>query len=218
MAQFPAALRHLCLLGLALLGVAQAAPATRTLLCFGDSLTAGYGLADPSTESYPARLQETLAAAGLDWRVINAGLSGETSAGGLRRVDWVLRQPADIFLLALGGNDALRGLDPAVTRSNLTAIIGRVRAKYPQARIVVAGMQAPPTLGADYADAFARIFPEVAREQGATLVPFLLEGVGGEPALNQSDQIHPNPAGHRRLAATVWSVIRPLVEKTPDRP
>ena len=212
MAQFPAALRLLCLLGLAMLGVAQAAPAPRTLLCFGDSLTAGYGLADPGTEAYPAQLQETLTAAGLGWRVVNAGLSGETAAGGLRRVDWVLRQPVDVFLLALGGNDALRGIDPAVTRANLTAIIGRVRAKYPQARIVLAGMQAPPTLGADYAQAFGRIFPDVAREQQATLVPFLLEGVGGEPTLNQSDQIHPNPAGHRRLAANVWSVVRPLLE------
>jgi acyl-CoA thioesterase-1 len=218
MAHFPGLLRLLCLLGSALLGLSHAAPAPRTLLCFGDSLTAGYGLADPSAESYPARLQETLTAAKLDWRVVNAGLSGETSAGGLRRVDWVLRQPADIFLLALGGNDALRGIDPAVTRANLTAIIGRVRAKYPQALIVVAGMQAPPTLGADYAGAFARIFPDVAREQGATLVPFLLEGVGGEPALNQSDQIHPNPEGHRRIAATVWAVTRPLLERATDRP
>jgi acyl-CoA thioesterase-1 len=212
MAQFPAALRLLCLLGLAMLGVAHAAPAPRTLLCFGDSLTAGYGLTDPGTEAYPARLQETLTAAGLGWRVVNAGLSGETTAGGLRRVDWVLRQPVDVFFLALGGNDALRGIDPAVTRANLAAIIGRVRAKYPQARIVLAGMQAPPTLGPDYAEAFGRIFPEVAREQQASLVPFLLEGVGGEPALNQSDQIHPNPAGHRRLAANVWSVVRPLLE------
>ena len=190
----------------------SAAAPPHTIVLFGDSLTAGYGLADPGAESYPALLQQKINAAGLDWRVVNAGLSGETSAAGLRRVDWILRQPVGLFVLALGANDGLRGIDPAVTRANLQAILDRVRAKYPAARIVVAGMQMPPSMGEDFTRRFQAIFPAVAEKSGATLLPFLLERVGGDPELNQADRIHPNAAGHAIVADTVWKTLRPLLE------
>lgn len=194
-------------------GVAHAgeAPAGRTLVFFGDSLTAGYGLADPAAEAYPALIQARIRDAGLPWRVVNAGLSGETTAGGLRRIDWTLRTPPDLFVLALGANDGLRGISPALMRSNLEEIIGRVRRRQPAARIVLAGMQMPPELGPEHAAAFARVFPEVAEKTGATLVPFLLDGVGGVAELNQGDRIHPNPAGHAVIAETVWKILQPLL-------
>ena len=194
-------------------GVARAgeAPAGRTLLFFGDSLTAGFGLADPAAEAYPALIQARIRDAGLPWRVVNAGLSGETTAGGLRRIDWTLRTPPDLFVLALGANDGLRGISPALMRSNLEEIIGRVRRRQPAARIVLAGMQMPPELGPEHAAAFARVFPEVAEKTGATLVPFLLDGVGGVAELNQGDRIHPNPAGHAVIAETVWKILQPLL-------
>lgn len=189
--------------------------AAGTIVFFGDSLTAGYGLEDPSTQAYPALIQRRLAAAGLPWKVVNAGLSGETSAGGERRVGWILRGPVDIFVLALGGNDGLRGLPPAVTRANLDAIIERVRDRYPGARIVVAGMRMPPTMGEDYTRAFAATFPEVAADEHAVLIPFLLAGVGGDPRLNQADGIHPTAAGQAIVAETVWRALRPLLESSP---
>ena len=186
---------------------------TRTLLFFGDSITAGLGLHDPGREAYPALIQERISAARLPWRVINAGLSGETTAGGLRRVDWVLRAPVDVFVLALGGNDGLRGIPPAVTEANLDAIIARVCSRYPAARVVVAGMQMPPNMGPDYTRAYAAVFPAVAGKTGAALIPFLLEGVGGRPDLNQADGIHPTAAGHRIVAEDVWRVIEPLLKQ-----
>jgi acyl-CoA thioesterase-1 len=189
---------------------AAAAP-PRTIVFFGDSLTAGYGLADPATEAFPALIQARLDAARLPWRIVNAGLSGETSSGGLRRIDWILRAPADVFVLALGANDGLRGINPAVTRSNLEQIIKRVRAKNPQTKIVLAGMQLPPEMGAAFARDFGAVFPAVAQAQEATLIPFLLEGVGGRADLNLADRIHPNPAGHAVIAETVWQVLRPLL-------
>jgi acyl-CoA thioesterase-1 len=195
-------------------GIAAAQPspaAPRTLVFFGDSLTAGYGLDDPDAEAFPSLIQRKIAAAALPWRVVNAGLSGETSAGGLRRVDWVLRQPADIFVLELGANDGLRGVTPAVTRTNLEAIIDRVRAQAPAARIVLAGMRMPPNLGEDYAEAFAEIFPEVAAKKRVALIPFLLEGVGGRSDLNQGDGMHPTAAGDVIVANTVWRVLQPLL-------
>jgi acyl-CoA thioesterase-1 len=198
----------LCLLAGTL---AARAADTRTIVFFGDSLTAGYGLDDPAGESYPARIQEKIDAAKLGWRAINAGLSGETTSGGLRRVDWILRQPVDIFVLALGGNDGLRGIDPSVSRTNLQQIIERVRAKYPQAKLLLAGMQMPPSMGADFAKAFERMYPEVADKYGAVLVPFLLDGVGGQLDLNQPDRIHPNARGHAVIADTVWKALRPLL-------
>ncbi len=184
---------------------------TRTLVFFGDSLTAGYGLADPAAEAYPALIQEKISAAKLEWRVVNAGLSGETTAGGVRRIDWILRQPVDLFVLALGANDGLRGTDPAATRANLQQIIDRVRAKYPKAKLVLAGMQMPPTLGADFSRTFGKIYPELAAKNDATLIPFLLEGVGGRPDVNQADAIHPTAAGATIVAETVWKTLQPLL-------
>jgi acyl-CoA thioesterase-1 len=189
---------------------------TKTIVFFGDSLTFGYGLDDPAAEAYPALIQQKLAAAHLPWRAVNAGLSGETSAGGLRRVDWILRQRIDVFVLALGANDGLRGIEPAVTRANLEAILARVRAKYPAARLVVAGMMMPPSMGADYARDFAAIFPVVAEKFHATLIPFLLANVAAHPDLNQPDGIHPTPAGHAIVATTVWKYLHPLL--TPPEP
>ena len=190
---------------------AQASDSGRRIVFFGDSLTAGYGLADPASEAYPALIQEKIERAALDWRVVNAGLSGETSAGGLRRIDWVLRQPVDVFVLALGANDGLRGISPAVTRSNLQQILDRVQAKNPKAQLVIAGMQMPPAMGSDFTRAFQEVFPAVAEKTRATLVPFLLEGVGGRVDLNQGDRIHPTAKGHAVIAETVWKALRPLL-------
>ena len=183
----------------------------RTLVFFGDSLTAGYGLEDPATQAYPALVQEKIAAAGLPWRVVNAGLSGETTSGGARRIDWILRQPVDVFVLALGGNDGLRGIEPGISRAGLERIMERVREKNPAARLVVAGMMMPPMLGADYTREFSALYPELAKKYSATLIPFLLAGVGGDPALNQDDQIHPTARGHAVVAETVWRALQPLL-------
>jgi acyl-CoA thioesterase-1 len=188
----------------------NAAPAaTKTALFYGDSLTAGYGL-DPD-QAFPALLQKKIEEAGLDWRVVNAGLSGETTAGGLRRLDWILRQPVDLFVIELGGNDGLRGIAPDVTRKNLQEMIDRIRAKNPRVILVLAGMQIPTNMGPAHAEAFARIYPELAAANGITLIPFLLEGVGGVPELNLPDGIHPTAEGHRIVADTVWKIIRPLL-------
>jgi acyl-CoA thioesterase-1 len=188
-----------------------AVPALKTILFFGDSLTAGYGLDDDSTEAFPGLIQQKITAAALPYRVINAGLSGETTAGGLRRIDWMLRVPVDIFVLELGGNDGLRGLSPVVAAQNLQAIIDRVRAKNPAVHLIIVGMQMPVSMGADYRRAFAAIFPALAGTNHATLIPFLLEGVGGEPELNQPDGVHPNAAGHRIMAENVWKTLQPLL-------
>ncbi len=200
--------RHLLVL-VALAAATVAAAAERTIVFYGDSLTAGYGL-DPD-EAYPALIQRKLAEAGLPWRAVNAGVSGETTSGGLRRLDWILRQPVDVFVLALGGNDGLRGVAPDLTRRNLQAMVDRVRARYPQAVVVIAGMQMPPSMGPQYTDAFREIFPAVAAENRAPFIPFLLEGVGGIPEMNQADQIHPTAEGQRRIAENVWQVLRPLL-------
>jgi acyl-CoA thioesterase I len=205
------ALFRLLFLAAALGSIAARAAEPRTILFFGDSLTAGYGLSDPGSQAYPALIQEKIEAENLNWRVVNAGLSGETTSGGLRRVDWILRQPVDIFVLALGGNDGLRGVDPAVSQRNLEQIVERVRAKNPKAKLVVAGMQMPLAMGQDFARAFARMFPDVAEKNGAAFVPFLLEGVGGRLDLNQGDRIHPTAKGHAVMAETVWKVLRPLL-------
>lgn len=194
---------------LLLAAVLPAAASERTVVFYGDSLTAGYGL-DPD-EAYPALIQRKLEASGRSWRAVNAGVSGETTSGGLRRLDWVLRQPVDVFVLALGGNDGLRGVAPEVTRRNLQEIVDRVRARYPQAVVVIAGMQMPPSMGPQYTDAFRRVFPDVAEASGAALIPFLLEGVGGIPEMNQADQIHPTAEGQERIAENVWQVLRPLL-------
>ena len=184
---------------------------TQRILFFGDSLTAGYGI-DPAL-AYPALIQQRLDTAGTPAKVVVGAVSGDTSAGGLRRINWMLRQPIDIFVLALGANDGLRGIDPADTEKNLQAIIDRVKAKEPATKIVIAGMRMPPSLGNDYIAAFAEIFPKLAKTNDATLIPFLLEGVGGEIDLNLADRIHPNPAGHKILATTVWAALDGLLEE-----
>lgn len=181
----------------------------KTIVFFGDSLTAGYGV-DPD-EAYPALIQRKLDQAGQPWRVVNAGLSGETTAGGLRRLDWILKQRADIFVIELGGNDGLRGIAPAVTRSNLHAMIERIRQRQPDVKVVIAGMQMPTNMGPEHTREFAAIFPAVAREHGAILIPFLLDRVGGVPSLNQADGIHPTPEGHQIVADTVWRTLQPLL-------
>ncbi|MGA2693743.1 MAG: arylesterase [Opitutaceae bacterium] len=195
----------------ALLHASAQSPATRTIVFFGDSLTAGYGLSDPGTQSYPAQIQRKIDAEHLPWRVVNAGLSGETSAGGLRRIDWVLNQEADIFFLELGANDGLRGTATDVTRANLQAILDHVHLKYPAARIVIAGMRMPPNMGQEYTDSFQAVFPALAKKNRTALVPFLLEGVAENPKLNQGDGMHPNPEGAALVADNVWKVIRPLL-------
>lgn len=182
----------------------------QTIVFFGDSLTAGYGLENHVTDAFPGVVQAKIDHEGLAYRVVNAGLSGDTTAGGLRRIDWILRQPVAIFVLELGGNDGLRGLPLDTARDNLRAIIERVRARNPQVRIILAGMQLPTSMG-PYAEGFARLFPELATQTGAELIPFLLEGVGGVPELNLPDGIHPTVEGHRRIAETVWPHLRPLL-------
>jgi len=182
---------------------------TKTLVFFGDSLTAGFGV-DPD-EAYPALIQKKIDDAKLPWRVVNAGLSGETTAGGLRRLDWILRQRTDIIVIELGGNDGLRGIAPATTHSNLTAMIERIRQRYPDVKVVIAGMQMPANMGPEYTRDFAAIFPEIARTGGVVLIPFLLDRVGGVATLNQVDGIHPNAEGHQIVAETVWRTLHPLL-------
>jgi len=199
------------LAGLALLLTAATtrAAGTKTAVFFGDSLTFGYGV--ERDEAFPALIQGRIEGAGLPWRVVNAGLSGDTTSGGLGRLDWVLRQKVDLFVLELGANDGLRGIPTETTRVNLLMIISRVRQKYPGVTVVLAGMQMPTNMGPDYGAAFAAIFPAVAEETGSKLIPFLLEGVGGVPRLNQADGIHPTAEGHRMVAQTVWKVLLPLL-------
>jgi acyl-CoA thioesterase-1 len=169
---------------------------------------------DPG-EAYPALLQKKVDAAGLNFEVINGGVSGDTSAGGLRRAQWYLRRKLEVLILELGGNDGLRGVAPEATRTNLQAIIDAAKKTYPDIRIVIAGMRMPPNLGREYTDAFEKIFPALARENHAALVPFLLEGVGGKPDLNAPDQIHPTAEGHRVVAENVWKILRPVLEAKP---
>jgi len=175
----------------------------------GTSLTAGLGL-DPDS-AYPARIQRKADSAGIRVRVVNAGVSGETSAGALRRIDWVLRDPADVVVLETGANDGLRALQVDSTRANLEAIVRRIRAVRPQARIVLVQMEAPPNLGPRYTAAFRAMFPAVARRERITLVPFLLQGVAGIGRLNQADGIHPNDAGERIVTETVWKAVEPAL-------
>ncbi len=186
-------------------------PERRTVVVLGDSLAAGYGL--DLSEAFPARLQKLIDEAGLNFSVVNAGLSGDTTAGGLRRIDWLLRRKMDVLVLELGGNDGLRGIPAEVTRTNLQGIIDRVRIKYPDVQVVIAGMQMPPNMGDQYNTVFQKMFPELAKENRASLVPFLLEGVGGKSELNQPDGIHPTAEGHRLVAENVWKVLKPVLDE-----
>lgn len=180
---------------------------------FGDSLTAGYGLARPDRDGYPALLEQQWQEAGMPVRVVNAGNSGETSAGGLRRVSWVIqRTPPDVFVLALGANDGLRGTSVEAMRDNLLQTFEAVRQVNPDAELVIAGMEALPNYGADYTSEFRAAFPEVASASGATRIPFLLDGVAGVASLNQADGVHPTADGQQRMAETVAEVVTPIVE------
>lgn len=185
------------------------APTTKTIVFFGNSLTAGYGLSP--AEAFPALIQKKLDSSRIAYSVVNAGVSGETSSGGNARIDWILKAPVDIFVLELGANDGLRGIPLEETRRSLQAIIDKVKSKYPEAKLVMAGMQIPPNMGQTYASGFKNIFPELAKKNNMTLVPFLLEGVGGDERLNQGDGIHPTAEGHRVLAENVWSVLEEIL-------
>jgi acyl-CoA thioesterase-1 len=183
--------------------------AQKNILMFGDSITAGYGLSEE--QAYPALIQEKIDSLGLDHNVINAGLSGETTAGGARRVDWILQQEVDVFLLGLGGNDGLRGIDPSNTKKNLMTIIEKVREKDPAIDIILAGMEAPPNLGPQYTSEFRSVFSEVANEKDVTFMPFLLEDVAGIEELNQPDGIHPTAEGQQIIANHIWTYLEPLL-------
>ena len=203
----PGAARRV-LLALTLVLAASSAPADdRVIVALGDSLTAGLGVA--ADEAFPALLERHLRAAGLAYRVVNAGVSGDTSAGGLRRLDWVLRSRPEIVIVALGANDGLRGLPITALRDNLTAIVTRLRAG--GARVLLVGMRLPPNYGRPYATEFADTFRDVARHTSTPYLPFLLEGVAGDPRLNQADGIHPNASGQRAVAERVWESLKPLL-------
>jgi len=188
------------------------APSTKsnqkTILCFGNSLTAGYGL-EPE-QAWPALLQERLDSVGQDFKVVNAGLSGETTSGGLNRLDWVLKQPVNMFILELGANDMLRGLDVASTKANLESIINKVKEKYPEAQIILAGMLAPPNMGDAYEKKFNRIFSDLAMKHKAVLIPFLLDEVAGRKELVLPDGKHPNVEGQKIVLENVWAALAPL--------
>lgn len=184
---------------------------SKTIVFFGDSLTAGLGL-DPQ-EAFPAVIQDTLNSLGMNYTVINSGLSGETTASGRNRLDWVLNQKADIFILELGANDGLRGIPLAETRTNLQAIIDAVRQKNPNTKIILTGMQIPPNMGQDYTSEFRKIFPDLAEKNTLPLIPFLLEGVAGNPELNQEDGIHPTIEGQKIVADNVWAVLEDVVRE-----
>jgi acyl-CoA thioesterase-1 len=200
----------LILCSLSLSALTLATPRPKIILFLGDSITAGYGL-DPS-QAYPALIQEKIDAKGWQFKVVNAGQSGDTTAGGLSRMDWLLRSPVDVLVLELGGNDGLRGLPVETTKKNLQAIIDRTRSKYPAARIVLAGMMVPPNMGRDYGQKFEAIFRAIAKKNQAALIPFVLEGVGGVRDLNLSDGIHPSAKGQEIVAANVWKVLEPVLQ------
>ncbi|MET7253388.1 arylesterase [Dyadobacter fermentans] len=188
------------------------APAAKKkiIVFFGNSLTAGYGLDDPS-QGFAGLIQKRIDSLGLQYKVVNAGVSGETTSGGNSRIDWLLKQPLDVFVLELGGNDGLRGIPVSETRKNLQEILDKVKAKYPEARRVLAGMQIPPNMGQKYATEFKDVYADLAKKNDITLIPFLLEGVGGESKLNQADGIHPTAEGHKILAENVWIRIKDLL-------
>ena len=181
----------------------------KTILFFGNSLTAGYGLSPD--EAFPALIQHKIDSLGLLYNVINAGVSGETSSGGNSRIDWILRQKVDVFVLELGANDGLRGIPITQTKQSLQAIIDKVKLKYPDVIIILAGMQIPPNMGKTYTAAFKAMFPELAKTNNATLIPFILDGVGGEARLNQQDGIHPTAEGHRIICENIWRILKGLI-------
>ncbi len=181
----------------------------KRIVILGDSITAGYGL-DPG-EAYPALLQKKIDAAKLPYTVANAGVSGDTTAGGLRRIAWAMAKGADVLVIALGGNDGLRGISPEETKRNLLGIIEKARTKNPGIKILIAGMQMPDNMGPDFITRFKAIFPEAAKESESTLIPFLLEGIGGVEEFNQPDGIHPTLEGQEKVAENVWKILKPEI-------
>lgn len=181
----------------------------KTIVFFGNSLSAAYGI--EATQGFVGLTAQRIDSLGLPYEIVNAGLSGETTAGGKTRIEWILRQPVDIFILELGGNDALRGIDPEDSYKNLKFIVEKVKEKYPSAKIVLAGMEAPPNLGPEFTSKFRQMYPKLAKEYNASLIPFLLDGVGGIPELNLPDGIHPTPEGHQIVAKNVWAVLENLL-------
>ncbi len=183
---------------------------SKTILFFGNSLTAGYGI-DP-VDAFVGLIEKRIDSLNLDYRVINAGISGDKTAGGFSRVDWILdQQRVDIFILELGGNDALQGVDPASSEKNLQGIIDKVKAKYPATKIVLAGMEAPPNMGDDYTGKFRAMYPRLAKTNKLALIPFILDKVGGVPELNLKDGIHPTEEGHQIVAENIWTILKPLL-------
>ena len=199
----------LALLGVVMVGLTAAAPSARTVLILGDSITAGYGV--ELSEAYPALVQQRIDENGLNFKVINAGQSGDTSAGGLARMDWLLKNKIDVLVIELGANDGLRGLPVEVTRKNLQAIIDRARERYPQIKIVVAGMKIPPNWGAQYSREFEAMFASLAKKNNTALIPFILDNVGGVRQMNLPDGIHPTAKGHEIVAENVWKVLAPVL-------
>lgn len=183
--------------------------AKKTILFFGNSLTAGLGV-DPD-EAFPAIIEDKIDSLNLPYKVVNAGLSGETTAAGKARISWVLKQKIDVFVLELGANDGLRGIPVSETSKNLQSIIDQVKAQYPEARLVMTGMEVPPNMGSTYASEFRVIFRQIAEKNNMALVPFLLDKVGGVSSLNQADGIHPTAKGHKVLAENVWIVLKDLL-------
>ena len=184
----------------------------KRIVVLGDSITAGYGLDGGTSEAYPALIQKKIDEAGLAYTVANAGVSGDTTAGGLRRVDWALgAQGADILLVALGGNDGLRGISPEQTEKNLLGIVAKARTKNPRMKTIIAGMQMPDNMGPDYTAAFRGVFPKVSEAENTELIPFLLEGVGGSEKLNQADRIHPTAEGQEKIAELVWGKLKGIL-------
>lgn len=184
---------------------------TKNILFFGNSLTAGYGLDDPSSESFPSLIQARIDSMGLKYKAINAGLSGETTAGGKGRIGWLLKNKLDVFVLELGANDGLRGVPVTETAKNLQAIVDTVKQRYPDAKLVLLGMQVPPNMGGQYARDFNEIFPAIAKKNQMLLIPFLLKNVAGIPELNLQDGIHPTAEGQKILAENVWEKLKTIL-------
>jgi len=187
----------------------ETATDAKTILFFGNSLTAGYGL--DTEESFPALIQDRLDSLGLNYTAINSGLSGETTSGGLNRLNWVLNQKVDVFVLELGANDGLRGIPLKETRTNLQSIIDLVKEKNPNTEIILAGMQIPPNMGQDYTTEFRKIYPELAEENDVKLIPFILDGVAGIPDLNLPDGIHPTAEGQKIVRENIWEVLKDVL-------
>lgn len=185
--------------------------ATKKILFFGDSITAGYGL-DDSNDAFPGIIQQKIDSLDLEYTVINSGVSGETTAGGRSRIDWVINQEVAIFVLELGANDGLRGVPLTETKSNLQAIIDAVRKQSPKTQIILAGMELPPNMGQEYTSGFRQLYTDLAKRNNLALIPFILKDVGGVASLNQSDGIHPTMEGHKIVANTVWETLKPLLK------